>query len=85
LSQCVDTPPVLAVADARIIAHWVDTTIYTVKWDSTPHLQVLDGLKSFEQVNVKVAGLVLGQISARGIKQYGYGDSYGAYQSYYDE
>ncbi|MCK0097149.1 polysaccharide biosynthesis tyrosine autokinase [Yoonia sp. F2084L] len=81
----IDTPPVLAVTDARIIGRWVDTTIYTVRWDSTSHRQVLDGLKAFEQVGVKVAGLVLGQISARGMKKYGYGDSYGAYQSYYTE
>lgn len=80
----IDTPPVLAVADARIIGRWVDTTIYTVKWDSTSHRQVLDGLKSFEQVNVKVTGLVLGQISARGMKRYGYGGIYGSYESYYD-
>ncbi len=79
----IDTPPVLVVTDARIIGRWVDTTIYTVKWDSTPHRQVLDGLKSLEQVNIKVAGLVLGQISARGMKRYGYGDRYGAYHSYY--
>ncbi len=80
----IDTPPVLAVADARIIARWVDTVIYTVKWDHTSFRQVLDGLKAFEQVNVKIAGLVLGQISPRGMKRYGYGDSYGAYQTYYD-
>ncbi|WP_342077607.1 polysaccharide biosynthesis tyrosine autokinase [Yoonia sp. SS1-5] len=80
----IDTPPVLAVTDARIIARWVDATIYTVKWDSTSHRQVLDGLKSFRQVNVRVSGLVLGQISPKGMKRYGYGDSYGAYNSYYD-
>ena len=80
----IDTPPVLAVSDARIIGRWVDTTIYTVKGDSTSHRQVFDGLKSFEQVNVKVTGLVLGQISARGMKRYGYGESYGTYDSYYE-
>ncbi|MEJ8562008.1 polysaccharide biosynthesis tyrosine autokinase [Yoonia sp. GPGPB17] len=80
----IDTPPVLAVADARIIGRWVDTTLYTVRWDHTTQRQVLDGLKSFEQVSVKVAGLVLGQISPKGMKRYGYGDSYGAYQTYYD-
>lgn len=80
----IDTPPVLAVTDARIIARWVDATIYTVKWDSTTHRQVTDGLKTLEQVNVQVSGLVLGQISAKGMKRYGYGDSYGAYQAYYN-
>jgi polysaccharide biosynthesis transport protein len=80
----IDTPPVLAVPDARVIGQSVDAILYTVKWDSTSHRQVLDGLKSFEGVNVKVSGLVLSQIDKRGMKRYGYGDSYGAYQSYYD-
>ncbi|MFQ1702131.1 GumC family protein [Loktanella agnita] len=79
----IDTPPVLAVTDARIIGRWVDTTIYTVRWDQTSHRQVVSGLKALEQVNVKVAGLVLGQISAQGMKRYGYDNSYGGYQSYY--
>jgi Mrp family chromosome partitioning ATPase len=80
----IDTPPVLAVSDARIIGKWVDTTIYTVQWDKTSYRQVLEGLKSFDQVNVRIAGLVLSQISPNGMKRYGYGDSYTAYSSYYD-
>lgn len=80
----IDTPPVLAVPDARVIGQSVDAVLYTVKWDSTTHRQVAEGLKSFESVNVKVTGLVLGQISSKGMKKYGYGDSYGAYNSYYD-
>ena len=80
----IDTPPVLAVPDARVIGQWVDAIIYTVKWDSTSQRQVREGIKSFESVNVRVAGLVLGQISSSGMKRYGYGDSYGAYSSYYD-
>lgn len=79
----IDTPPVLAVADARIIGRWVDTTLYTVQWDKTGHRQVTEGLRSLEQVNVNVAGLVLGQISARGMKRYGYGQGYGDYGAYY--
>ncbi|WP_281966986.1 GumC family protein [Roseovarius nanhaiticus] len=80
----IDTPPVLAVPDARVIGQSVDAIIYTVKWDSTTHRMVREGLKSFESVNLRPSGLVLGQISGRGIKKYGYGDTYGAYSSYYD-
>jgi succinoglycan biosynthesis transport protein ExoP len=80
----IDTPPVLAVPDARIIGQSVDAIVYTVKWDSTTHRQVREGIKSFEDVNIRLAGLVLSQISARGMKKYGYGDSYGAYSAYYD-
>ncbi|SEK70288.1 capsular exopolysaccharide family [Roseovarius nanhaiticus] len=80
----IDTPPVLAVPDARVIGQSVDAILYTVKWDSTTHRMVREGLKSFESVNLRPAGLVLGQISGQGMKRYGYGDSYGSYASYYD-
>ncbi|WP_164662006.1 polysaccharide biosynthesis tyrosine autokinase [Tropicibacter sp. Alg240-R139] len=80
----IDTPPVLAVPDARVIGQSVDAILYTVRWDKTTHRQVSEGLKSFETVNVKVTGLVLGQINVKGMKQYGYGDSHGAYSAYYD-
>lgn len=80
----IDTPPVLAVPDARVIGQSVDRIIYTVKWDSTSHRIVREGLKSFESVNLEVAGLVLGQISPQGMKKYGYGNTYGAYSAYHD-
>lgn len=79
----IDTPPVLAVPDARVIGQLVDAVIYTVQWDSTPHRQVFDGLKSLDRVNVRVSGLVLSQIDGSKMKRYGYGDSYGDYSSYY--
>ncbi|MFG6584672.1 polysaccharide biosynthesis tyrosine autokinase [Sulfitobacter sp. 1A12779] len=81
----IDTPPVLAVPDARVIGQLVDAVIYTVQWDSTPHRQVLDGLKSLQGVNVRVSGLVLSQIDGNKMKRYGYADSYGDYSSYYQK
>lgn len=81
----IDTPPVLAVPDARVIGQSVDSILYTVKWDSTSRRQVFQGLKSLEDVGAKATGLVLAQINAKGMKRYGYGDSYGAYNSYYDD
>ncbi len=80
----IDTPPVLAVPDARVIGQSVDAILYTVKWDSTTRRQVSEGLKSLRSVGAAVTGLVLAQINKRGMKRYGYGDSYGAYGDYYD-
>lgn len=80
----IDTPPVLAVPDARIIGKSVDAILYAVKWDSTTHRQVREGLRAFEDVNVRVSGLVMSQVNARGMKRYGYGYTYGAYSDYYD-
>ncbi|MFT4151981.1 MAG: Wzz/FepE/Etk N-terminal domain-containing protein, partial [Paracoccaceae bacterium] len=36
----IDTPPVLVVPDARVIAQHVDTTVFVVHWDRTSAVQV---------------------------------------------
>lgn len=78
----IDTPPVLVVPDARVVAKIVDTVLFTVRWDSTSKTQVREALHMFETVGVTISGLVLNQIDPHGMKQYGYGDVYGAYGSY---
>ncbi|MEP0190072.1 MAG: polysaccharide biosynthesis tyrosine autokinase, partial [Erythrobacter sp.] len=79
----IDSPPVLAVPDARVLGQLADAIIYSVKWDSVSHRQVLDGLKSLESVNLTPSGLILSQIDRNKLKRYGYGDSYQAYSRYY--
>ncbi|WP_417250200.1 GumC family protein [Celeribacter sp.] len=78
----IDTPPVLVVPDARVIGQHCDAIMYTVKWDSTTKPQVLAALRELAAVNLEPTGLVLSQIDPKGIKKYGYGESYGAYSSY---
>lgn len=77
----IDTPPVLLVPDARVIGQLADAVLYTVRWDKTREKQVLQGIRAFQTVGVPVTGLVLGQINARGMKRYGYGQDYGTYGS----
>jgi len=78
----IDTPPVLVVPDARVIAQHVDAILYGIEWDKTPRAQVIEGLRQFEAVGIPVAGLALLQIDPKGMKRYGYGNRYGAYSSY---
>lgn len=78
-----DTPPVLVVPDARIVAQHCDAIVYTVRWDSTSKIQVRRGLRSFEDVGLNIDGLVLSQVDAKGLKSYGYED-YSA-SEYYEE
>ncbi|NPD16351.1 AAA family ATPase [Xinfangfangia sp. D13-10-4-6] len=75
----IDTPPVLVVPDARIIARHADTTVFVVRWDHTPQAQVSDALQQLAQVRVPVAGLVLSQVDPAGMRRYGHGGYYGAY------
>ncbi len=78
----VDTPPVLVVPDARIIAQCADAVLFTVLWDRTSHHQVEEALRMFHNSNQRVTGLVLSQINAKRMKSYGYGGRYGAYAGY---
>ncbi|MGH1355071.1 MAG: GumC family protein [Thalassovita sp.] len=78
----IDTPPVLVVPDARVIAQSVDAVVFTVAWDSTTKAQVNEGLEQFDIVNQNVTGLVLSQIDPAGMKRYGYSGKYGKYGAY---
>lgn len=82
----VDTPPVIAVADSSVVSKLVDTTIYLVRWATTPREVVKQGVKRLTDYNVKFAGVVLNQVNLEEQKQYGYGDYgyyYGKYKDYY--
>ncbi|MCA0849973.1 GumC family protein [Salipiger thiooxidans] len=78
----IDTPPVLIVPDARVIAQQVDATVFVVRWDRTSREQVQGALREFASVGKPVSGLVLNQINPRGMKRYGYGNNYGPYSAY---
>ena len=67
----IDTPPVLVVPDARLIAQYADAVLYVVRWGSTLRNAVRQGLAALASVNVKVTGLVLSQIDPGQAERYG--------------
>ena len=75
----IDTPPVMAVPDSRVIAPMVDAVIYCVRWNSTNKDLVRAGLQQFSQIKVSVSGLALTQINLKKMARYGYG----GYNYYY--
>ncbi len=85
----IDTPPVLVVPDARVIAKSVDAILYSVLWDKTTKSQVAEGLNQLSMLGLGVSGLVLDHIDPKRMKRYGYGGKYGSYygaytKGYYD-
>jgi capsular exopolysaccharide synthesis family protein len=84
----VDTPPVMAVADARIIGRVVDKMIFVIRWDKTPRKVARAALEQLRRAEVSVAGIVLQQVDLKRYGRVGYGDSgyyyhYGRYGKYY--
>lgn len=73
----IDSAPVLAVSDARVLAAHADATAFAVRWSNTTRTQLRQGLDMLHSVNAPVSGLVLTQVDHRKMKTYGYGGQYG--------
>jgi len=83
----VDSPPIMAVPDARVLSELVDKVIFVLAWDKTPRKVVRSALHILQnEQHHNIAGVVLQQVD---LKQYGrYGDSghyyhYSQYGQYY--
>ncbi|MEO7387066.1 MAG: polysaccharide biosynthesis tyrosine autokinase [Gammaproteobacteria bacterium] len=74
----IDSPPVMAAADARILARKADATVVAVRWAGTRREAVLAALRQLQADGTRIAGVVLTLVDARKHAQYSYGDS-GAY------
>lgn len=82
----LDTPPLLGVADSRILATKADKVLFVVHWNKTPMSAVQAAADILQQCGAKVAGAVLAQVNIRQQARFGYGDSsdyFGSYKNYY--
>jgi capsular exopolysaccharide synthesis family protein len=78
----IDTPPVMAVADARALAPLVDKTVFIIQWDKTPKKVIKAGLQQMITAQPNVAGIVLQQVNLKRYGSYGYGGESGYYYHY---
>jgi capsular exopolysaccharide synthesis family protein len=77
-----DTPPVLAVTDARVLASLVDKVVYVVAWDKTPKNIVKIGLDELLKSASHIAGIVLQQVN---LQQYTYSSGDSGFYYYYSK
>src|SRR5471030_2100013 len=81
----LDSPPVMAVSDARIISQLADYTIFIVHWAKTPRDVVKSAVSALQSVTDRV-GIVINKVNLakHAMYEYGdYGDYYSRYRGYY--
>ncbi|SCZ71979.1 capsular exopolysaccharide family [Epibacterium ulvae] len=76
----LDTPPTLAVTDARIISKRVDSVIYAVRWGSTARGAVVEGLKELESVGAPISGVLMTMMDVKKSGRFSYNET-GYYRS----
>jgi capsular exopolysaccharide synthesis family protein len=82
----LDAPPILGVADARILAAKADRVLYLVQWNKTPLRAAQSAVDILQECGANVAGALLTKVNVKDQARYGYGDSsdyYGYFKNYY--
>jgi polysaccharide biosynthesis transport protein len=80
----IDSPPVLPVTDAVVLAKDVDATLLVVAANQTGRGDLQRAAEKLAQVNARVVGLVLNETTRQG-GGYGYGYQYGYGGTYVSE
>jgi capsular exopolysaccharide synthesis family protein len=90
----VDSPPLLAITEARLLAAMADKVLFVVKWGSTPRhaaqnaLSLLRGVNGSGRGRDNLAGAVMTQVNLKKHARGRYGDvaeSFVRYKQYYLE
>jgi succinoglycan biosynthesis transport protein ExoP len=82
----LDTAPVLALADTRILANKVDLVVLLARWRKTPARAISASVRLLQQANAQIAGVALTQVDMNAQSKHGYGDAgyyYDEYKKYY--
>lgn len=84
----LDGPPVLPVADSRVLAPRVDAVVLLARWRKTPKRAVQEALREINASGAHLVGAALTQVDVVKQSRAGYGDAgyyYKAYSQYYLE
>lgn len=82
----LDTPPILGVADARILAAKADRVLYVVQWNKTPTSAAQSAVEILHSCGAKLSGAILSKVNVKKQARYGYGDAsdyFNYYRHYY--
>ena len=77
----IDSPPILGVSDASVLASEVDLTIIVIQHRKLPRTMLLRVKQAIENVGGNLLGVVLNNVDVRSDSQYQYYTSYYTYYS----
>jgi capsular exopolysaccharide synthesis family protein len=61
----LDTPPVLPVADALVLARQADATLMVVRWEKTARPAVQDAVRRLRESHARIMGAIMTQVDLR--------------------
>jgi len=71
----IDSSPVMAVSDSRILCRYVDQTVFVVRWAKTRREQTINAMRQLVEAGGRIGGVVLSMVNVRRHAQYAFGDS----------
>ncbi|MDJ0927262.1 MAG: polysaccharide biosynthesis tyrosine autokinase [Gammaproteobacteria bacterium] len=80
----IDSPPVMAAADSRILCTLADATVLVARWGKTRRQNARLAVRQLQAAGARLAGGLLSMVDAKRNAHYGYGDS-GAYSGDLDK
>jgi polysaccharide biosynthesis transport protein len=84
----VDSPPVLPIADARILVPMTDYCVFVTQWRKTRWSAALHAITLLRESGARLAGIVVSKVDVKQLATYGFADSaaYGrSYRQYLTE
>jgi succinoglycan biosynthesis transport protein ExoP len=81
----LDTPPVLPVADALVVAKQADATLMVVRWEKTARTPTLDAVRLLHDCRARIIGAVMTRVDRRTAARLGGSIAYafGHYDGYH--
>jgi Mrp family chromosome partitioning ATPase len=71
----IDSAPVMAVSDARVLARGVDGVAFVTRWGGTRRTTAMAALRQLADAEARIAGIALTMVDVRRNSKYEYGDS----------
>ena len=78
----LDTAPAELLADASVMARYVDAALYVVRYDYTKMRKIREGVQALDMSGIHMCGYVFNGDRKAGGSRYGYGYGYGYWYGY---